>query len=158
MGDDAMAKFVFRFESLLRHRRHIEDARQRELAQHLRGRMILDGQLRSMQQSIRDSKHQLGASLVGRVNLGDIQQFARYSGHTTLRARQIVEKLAEVERQVESARAQLLEATRQRKALELLRDKHLAAWRKEQQRREDLELDEIATQAFAREALMGGAR
>lgn len=153
-----MAKFVFRFEALLRHRRHIEDERQRELAQQLRGRMILQDQLRSMQQTIRESKHQLGAALVGKVDLDSISQFARFSGHTTLRAQQIVRRLAEMEKHIETARANLLEATKRRKALELLRDKDLAAWKKEQARREAIELDEIGTQQYAREVVMEGAR
>lgn len=153
-----MAKFVFQFEPLLRHRQAIEDQRQRELAQHLRSQMILQGQLRTMQQTIRDSKQQLGAGLVGRVDLSAISQFAGFSGHTTMRARQIVLRLAEIDKQIQVARQQLLDATRQRKALELLRDRQREIWRREQQRREDLELDEMANQRFAHQLMTGGVR
>lgn len=152
-----MAKFQFRFQTLLAHHRREEDQRQRELAQHLRTRMILHDQIRDMQDTIRDSKQSMADGLVGKVDLTRVGQFARYSGHAAMRARQIVQRLAGIEKQIELARATLLEATKQRKSLELLRDKHEARWRYEQNRRETNELDELATTRFARHLMIGGA-
>ncbi|HEX7010487.1 MAG TPA: flagellar FliJ family protein, partial [Phycisphaeraceae bacterium] len=130
-----MTAFHFQYQSVLEYRRLVEDQRQRELAKHLRVRMILHDQLRAMQQTIRDSKQQLGEALVGRVDLDRIAGFARYSGQAAQRAQQIVARLAQLEKLIETARQHLLEATKQRKALELLRDKHHQRWLQEQQRR-----------------------
>lgn len=152
-----MAKFQFRFQTLLAHHRRVEDQRQRELARHLRTRMILHDQIREMQDTIRDSKQSMADGLVGKVDLTRIGQFARYSGHAAQRARQIVVRLAEIEKQIEEARQLLLDAARQRKSLELLHDKHEAQWRYEQNRRETNELDELATTRYARQMLIGGA-
>jgi len=152
-----MAKFQFRFQTLLGHHRRVEDQRQRDLAQHLRTRMILHDQIRDMQDTIRDSKQSMAGGLVGKVDLTSVGQFARYSGHAAQRARQIVVKLAGLEKQVEEARQALLDASKQRKALELLRDKHEAQWRYEQNRRETNELDELATTRYARRVMIGGA-
>lgn len=151
-----MAKFQFRFQTLLAHHRRVEDQRQRDLAQHLRKRMILHDQVRDMQNTIRDSKRSMADGLIGQVDLTRVGQFARYSGHAAQRARQIVVRLAAVEKQIVDARALLLEATKQRKALELLRDKHEAQWRYEQNRREVNELDELASTRYARRMMMGG--
>jgi len=151
-----MAQFKFRFKTLLKHRSRIEDQRQRDLAQHLRTRMILHDQIREMQDTIRDSKRSMADGLVGKVDLTRVGQFARYSGHAAQRARQIVVKLAGLEKQVDLARAVLLEATKQRKALELLRDKDQAKWRYEQDRKETNELDELATSRYARRMMIGG--
>ncbi len=151
-----MAKFQFRFQTLLAHHRRVEDQRQRDLAQHLRTRMILHDQIRDMQDTIRDSKRSMADGLVGTVDLTRVGQFARYSGHAAQRARQIVVKLASLEKQVEEARQALLDASKQRKALELLRDKHEAQWRYEQNRRETNELDELATTRYARRVMIGG--
>ncbi len=149
-----MARFKFRYQTLLEHRQAIEEQRQRDLAQQLRGRMILEGELRRMQDSIRENKRMLGSGLVGRVDLAAISQFASFSGHTTLRAQQIVRKMAEVEKRVDAARTALQEAMRQRKALDLLREKHLEAWKRDEARREALALDEIATQQYTRRLLL----
>jgi len=153
-----MPKFRFKFQTLLAHHRRVEDQRQRDLAQHLRSRMIFQDQIRDMQDTIRDSKLSMTDGLVGKVDLNRVGQFARYSGHAAQRARQIVVKLAAVEKQVEASRQSLLEATKQRKALELLRDKHEAQWRYEQDRRETNELDELASTRYARRLMIGGVQ
>jgi len=151
-----MAIFHFRFETLLNHRRRIEDDRQRQLAKHLRTQAIMHDQLRNQQQTIHSSKRELAGSLVGTVDLAAVGQFARYSGAVAARARQIVARLGQLEHQIRDARNQLLGATRQRKALDMLRDKHHAQWRLEQERRETAELDDLTTQRYARRAMIGG--
>ncbi|MEX0745792.1 MAG: flagellar export protein FliJ [Phycisphaeraceae bacterium] len=151
-----MPAFRFKFESVLEHRRRVEDECQRELAQHLRGRMILQNQLGQMQGTIQQAKHELGDALVGRVDLDRVSGFARYSGHSTDRAMQIVRRMARMEKQITEARQRLLEATRERKAIELLRDQHARQWERDRQRRDAIALDELATQQYLRQAAMGG--
>lgn len=145
-----MASFRFRFETVLQQRRSVEDQRQRELAQLLRGKMIFENQLRQMQQTIRDSKQQIGTGLVGQVDLNAIGQVAQYSSQVVVRGQQIVQQLAQLDRRIGEARQRLLEATRQRKALQLLRDKHYQRWLAEQKRRETIELDDLTNQRYAR--------
>jgi len=147
-----MAGFAFRFEALLKHRRNMEDLRQRDLAQAMRHRMILEAQLRGMQQTISESKRRLGDALVGKVDVDQISHFARYAGQTTHRAAAIVRKLAENEKQVVRAREILIEAQRDRKAIELLRDKHYRRWLHERDRRETAQMDDLALQAHMRRA------
>ncbi|MFA9478649.1 flagellar export protein FliJ [Phycisphaerales bacterium AB-hyl4] len=151
-----MAGFRFKFENVLEHRRTIEDQAQRELARHLRARMILQGQLEQMQTTIRQSKTDLADALVGRVDLDRVSSFAQFSGHSSVRARQIVEHLAKMEKQITAARERLLDATRQRKAMELLRDRHERDWKREHKRREAILMDELATQQYLRTTMIGG--
>ena len=148
-----MANFRFKLEPVLRHRCLIEDECQRELAKALRHQLILRGQLRQMQQTIVESKRRLGDGLIGRVNLDQIAQFARYSGQVTQRAHGIVARLAAAEKQIQTARERLLHAARDRKALELLRDRQHRRWQEMQGRREAASMDELAVQGFARLAL-----
>ena len=147
-----MVKFRFRFESLLRHRRGLEDSCQRNLAQLIRTRMILHGELRLMQQELHDSKRQMANSLVGHLNVSRIHQFAAASQEVTNRGHQIVRRLADLEGQIEQARKALIGATRDRRGLDRLRERHLVAWKRVQGRRLDLELDEFATQRYVRES------
>ncbi len=145
-----MPTFEFRYQTLLNHRRRIEDERQRDLAMHMRSRMIFMEQLEQIQQTIRRSKHDMAGSLVGRVNLSEVGRFAGYSRQAENRGRQIVYKLAQAEKDIQQAREKLLDATHRRKALELLRDKHERRWRREQERAERAALDEMSTQQFIR--------
>jgi len=151
-----MPRFKFRFSSLLKHRRRIEQDRRRQLAGHLRTQMILRNQLRTMQQSITASKQEAADLLVGKVDVDAISRMGAYASHTQLRGQRIVMKLASLERDIHQSRANLLDATRQRKALELLRQKHFEAWKTEQQRKEMRELDDLANSAYVRR-MIGGA-
>jgi len=150
-----MPRFQFRFSSLLKHRRRIEQDRRRQLAGHLRTQMILRNQLRTMQQSITASKQEAADLLVGKVDVDAISRMGAYASHTQLSGQRIVMKLASLERDIHQARANLLDATRQRKALELLRQKHFEAWKTEQQRKETRELDDLANSAFVRRMIGG---
>lgn len=148
-----MARFTFRYETLLQHRRNIEDQRQRELAEQVRMQMIMKDQLRDMQQGLSSSKRDLGEALVGKVDLTQVGGFTRFNAQATTRGYALVRKLAEVQIKVDTARGQLLQATQQSKALEVLRDRDLADWRRQQQRLETAEMDELAAQAYARRLL-----
>ena len=145
-----MAKFRFKYEAVLKQRQVAEEQAQRELAVHLRERGRIRDQLTGMQQSVRDSKQQLSAGLVGHVDVERIREFARYSGQVTLQAQHALGELAQVEQRAEAARAALAEAMRQRKAIEVLRDKQYQHWLSEQRRKETMELDELAVQRYAR--------
>jgi flagellar FliJ protein len=150
-----MAQFRFAYQSVLDHRRTMEDARQRELAMKLRQRMILQNELGAMQRTITESKHDMADALVGEVDLSEVSQFARFSSQTAQRAHAIVVKLAQGEKQIDEARQRLLEATRQRKAIDLLHDKHRHRWLREQEVRETAQLDDLAQQAYTRKVAAG---
>jgi len=152
-----MPRFRFRFATLLRHRRRLELQAKRDLAVHLRTKMILEGQLRGMQQSITAAKQDMAAGLVGKVDVDALRRIGAHGSHVQLRGQRIVVKLAQVERQAHQSRAALLDATRQRKALELLRQRHFEAWKTEQARRETNELDDRATGAFVRRLMTEAA-
>ncbi|QQE11191.1 flagellar export protein FliJ [Planctomycetota bacterium] len=151
-----MPGFEFKLDALLKHRCTEEEKCQRDLSRLLRSKMIFEDELRKMQQTITESKHQLGDGLVGKINISRVAEFASYSGQTTMRGHHLVMKMAELEQHIQIARQKLLEATKKRKALELLRDKQKEAWIREQNRRETAELDEIATQKYAR-TMIGGS-
>ncbi len=145
-----MAKFSFKLDPVLFKRRVEEDRCQRDLAKSLRQRMILRDQLRLIQQTITHSKQELSEDLSGRVDVTRVLQFARFSGQVTHRAHAFVTRLAGVEKQIEADRQSLIEATRARKALEILRDRQYRRWRKQVQRREEAQLDEFAVQRHIR--------
>ncbi len=149
-----MAKFVFKLDSVLRQRRSIEDECQRNTAKLMRQRMILHDQLRQMQQSVTNSKRQLTEGLTGQVDMDQISGFARFSSQVNLRANTIVRQLSQLETQVLEAQKKLLAAMRDRKALDLLRDKQLRAWQRVTRRRESARLDDLAAQAYTRQVVM----
>jgi len=146
-----MPRFTFKLEVVLRQRRRVEDEHQRALAQLLRERLILHTQLRTMQDTIRTDKQLMASALVGRVDVHRIRSHATHGAQVTQRAHGIVARLAALERQIESSRTQLLEATKARQAIELLRDRQRERFDRVMKRREAASLDEMAVQQFARQ-------
>ena len=65
-------------------------------------------------------------------------------------AQRTVLELAGLLRRLESARAELLEAAKRRKAVELLKDRRFEEWRSDQNRRELAAVDELAVMAAGR--------
>ncbi len=152
-----MPRFIFRFNVPLRQAVSEEQQAQRALAERLRTRLILQTQLRQMQQTISQAKHQLGNRLTGKVDLAAVGEVARYAGDSTLRGREIVQRLGQLEQQITNSRQELLHTTQRRRSFELLRDRDLAAWRKDQNRRETRVLDDVAARAYTRKLVEGAA-
>lgn len=145
-----MATFQFQLEPLLKHRRMLEDASRRELAELLNEQSRLQQRVADLQRTISDDKRQMAAALAGHVDVGRIRQHAAHANQATSRARQIVLELAALQRRIDQARLDVQQRARQRRAIELLRDRRLAQWRRQQDRRERIEQDEIGTQRYAR--------
>lgn len=145
-----MAGFVFRLEPVLRQRKHVEEQRQRELAELLRRQLILQTQLRTLQQTVQSDKRQMSDALVGAVNVPRIRQHATHASQVSLRIQQLAAQLFALARQIDRARENLLDATKACKALQTLRQRQHERWRDQQERRQTAELDEIAVQRFAR--------
>lgn len=145
-----MAKFRFNLQAVLNHRQILEEQAQRDLGEAMQQRVRLLNSIREQQETIQQSKQNLGEGLRGRVDLDSIGRFAAYAGQVRIRAHHLVQELAVAEKQIEARRDALLQATKARKALELLRDRQLAQWKQDGERKEAAALDEFAAQSFIR--------
>lgn len=139
-----MAKFTFQLDPLLRIRTQTEQAAQRALGEQQRELVRLESMLRTQQQRLVDSSHQLRSRLVGALHVGELRLHAASAlmGHRD--ANRIVLEMARVHKQVESARAALLEARRERLALERLRERRFGEWKARIEKAENDALDDIA--------------
>ena len=149
-----MATFQFRFITLLNHRRHLEQERQRDLARCLKKQMILDHRLRESQERHEAGRRELAEALVGRVDVSRLGGAARWGHAVAAAGREVLDRLQEARDEAERARAQLAAAVKERKALELLHDRERELWRREQERREAAVLDEAASVAYVRTRMM----
>jgi flagellar export protein FliJ len=142
-----MARFVFRLSGVLRHRRHIERQRQRELAV-LEARMAVQRSLfAELDQSVRASLDDLRRNrLIGRIDVAFLQAHRRYMIAMRKKAFDMAADMAALQQQIDAARAALIRAATDRKALDLLRERRKSEWLADQNRREIAELDEVGLQ------------
>ena len=145
-----MARFVFELEALLRKRLHDERQQMGRVAEIERDRLAIESEIRGYQSTIveekRDLAGRLGAEQTegGGVDLRAVRMQANASIRLIDRAQRAVIRLKAVYDRLDAARLELIGMTTKRRAIELLREDRFAAWKIEQSRREQAELDEIA--------------
>lgn len=137
-----MPRFRFRLQPVLDHRTTIEREKQRVVAAIELQRLAAENTLRSIHAEIERENDDLRATLA----TGDFRTTRAHAARVThlhADARRHVLHLSGVLARLESARAELLEAARRRKAVELLRERRLEEWRLAESRRETAAVDEL---------------
>jgi flagellar FliJ protein len=148
-----MTKFHFNLDPLLKAKKRVEEVHQRAVAQIDRQRMDMEASLRRQQANIALGKQSLRESLVGPVDTHSLRLHAASSMQMMRTAQRVVLELAGIHRRLESARVTLVEAAKERRAMELLRDQRFAQWKAAREKRETATLDELAVIAAARRNL-----
>lgn len=156
-----MAKFRFNLEHVLEQRKRAERDAQIAFAEIDRERVDLENRIRGFQHSIVGFKRDLRGALAGEqrqdepgapVTLPDVRLQAGASLMVMGKAQATVVELAGVHKRLEEARTALLDAARARQAVELLKEHRYEQWKKDQARREAMELDDMATMRHGRTA------
>jgi len=145
-----MAGFRFRLATLMKIRESTRDERRRNLAQAMEAFQVLQGRLtnihdeqRSLLEQARSQAHE------GAVNVDGLLVLHRYQWQLKHDEQVLKEQMRKVGDEVEKRRLALVEADRQVKTLEKLRERQLERFRHEEERREAIRLDEIANQRGA---------
>lgn len=144
-----MARFRFELEAVLDHRERIEQQKQRSVAELETQRLRLERTIREYQRAIADERLQQRDLL----RLGHVMD-ARAQAGATVRlaaaAQRSVIELSGVHARLQVARAELLEAAKRRKAVDLLKERRLEQWKLGQDRREAAAMDELAVMKAGR--------
>lgn len=150
-----MAKFSFRMATLLRLRESVRDERRGELADAYR----VDEVLQSRQQQLaaetarqRELCRQL--SRPGTVNIDQLLESQRYEMTLKVVQKQLQQQRETVAAEIERRREALVEANREVRTLEQLREKQLAAYRHEENLRDIKRLDEVAALGALRQEVV----
>jgi len=139
----AARRFHFALGPVLRQREREEREKQRAHSELVRRQMAIENTLRDIHAQIEAGKEDLGDRLNGRVDTEAIRAQANMTMALDMRARQCAIELAEVYRQVEQARKELIEASTRRKSIERLRERRYERWRAERNRDEARESDDL---------------
>lgn len=141
-----MARFVFKLEGVLRHRERIEQDRQRELAIVQADMVQLQNELRAFNGEVQRNVAAARGQLVGKLDMGYLAAHRRYMLGMQRKVHDLAQRMAAQQQRVDEARRSLVEATKQKKILEKLRERQQERWAAEQNRREAGALDELTTQ------------
>jgi flagellar FliJ protein len=142
-----MPKFVFQLEGVLRHRKTLEEQRQRELGVAQTELSKMQAELRSMDEAakgvstdVRDNR------LTGTLDMAFLAAHRRYVLAMQRKAVALAQRMALQQQAVDAARRQLAEAAKQRKIIEKLRERQFERWRADAALKASAELDEVNMQ------------
>lgn len=142
-----MPKFVFQLEGVLRHRKMLEEQRQRELGLAQAELAKMQGELRLMDEAAQGVSSDVRENrLTGTLDMAFLAAHRRYVLAMQRKALALARRMAAQQQVVDAARRQLAEAAKQRKIIEKLRERQHERWRTEQGRKESAELDEVNMQ------------
>lgn len=145
-----MARFIFKLQPVLEHRKRLEREKQRAVAVLERDRVEIEGELKEHQGLISEEKQALRDRLLGLQagtragSFGLIRVQANASMSLVTQAQRLAIRLAGLHQRLGAARSELLEAMTARKAVEALKDRRHEQWHAEQRKKEAEEQDEIA--------------
>jgi flagellar protein FliJ len=148
-----MPRFRFPLEAVLQQRERVEQDRQRIVAELEVMRLRLESELRRCASTLHEERSTQREHLMS-GDFVDVRMQAAAIAKLGARADRAVVELAGVHRRLEAARAQLLEAMKARKAVELLREKRLEEWTSEQNHMEARSTDEIAIMRAGRKEVL----
>jgi len=149
-----MKQFRFRLQPLLKLRKQQEDQKKRVVAAMLTQIHDLQRQALELAEAIKTEGKILKQQYVqGNV---DLNWVSHYRGYVTSVQRAIAERIqtvTKIQNNLHQARRQLAEAAKQTKILEKLKERKQKQYEREWQRKENRQLDEIASRAFIRSGI-----
>jgi flagellar protein FliJ len=146
-----VARFRFELQAVLDHRQRQEREHQRAVAELERQRVAYENTIRACQDGLTQEREHMRSLLAVADVRGARQQVAAAS-RLSAQAQRAVLELAGLHKRLDVARSALLEATKRRKAVELLKERRLEEWTRAQNKKESDAVDEIAVMRAARGA------
>jgi len=147
-----MAKFRFRLQPLLRLRQLARDQRRAELAQAYQAEAIVAEQQRRLDQLCkRLTEDQARAVGPGPVNVERLLEYRRYELLVRGQEKQLEHQRQLVSKEIERRQQAVVEADRQVRVLERLRERQQQRHNQQEQRREIKQIDEAAQLRYLRE-------
>lgn len=149
-----MPKFVFRLETVLDHKRRVEEMAQVEHAQAQAVQVREEGALAQLQMSESNGFAELERQrLTGRLDIESLQLGMAFLDALKLQIQRQEQIVTRVRRATEAKREQLVTAMQERKTLERLREKQYADYLAEANRREAAAIDDLVVMRHAREMI-----
>lgn len=139
--------FQFRLQKVLEYRVHLEDTLRTELAELRRERAMLVERREQLETEVAERVQRLTA---GEFDVLQVKMTTHYVNRLEGLIQHTRQRIAEMDEAIEEKRQALVEASRNRKVMEKLKETAYEEYRAEELRTEQLFLDELATATFNR--------
>ena len=138
-----MAK-KFKLQSVLNYRHTLEDQARQQLSGSLQQQGQLEAELQRHQNQLQQLDEELKTRQLAGLSIAEIDLFEAQIHHLQGLMVALQQRLEQLHRRIERERAELLQASREKKVMEKLKEKQEEEYRREQARLERNLLDEIS--------------
>ena len=145
-----MNRFKFRFGSVLRYRKILEDEKKRDFGSALDHLSHEEEKLKKIGGDISRHDEEIEKSGQGKVSARDLENKSNYARHLDGKKDTQEKQIVKSEEVLESKREELVESTKKKKIFERLKERDLEEYNKEATREEMTRNDEFASQRFNR--------
>jgi len=140
-----MAKrFVWRLETVLKSKHRAEEQQQQVLAQALSKLAKEQSEKARIDELQAKCRQDLKQFQSGRLNVSDLAQINIYLGRLDQQCQQVEAQIELAQKGVDQAREKLAQAVRERQVLENLKAQDYQAFKKEERKRDQALMDELA--------------
>jgi flagellar FliJ protein len=152
-----MKRFTFRLERILRYKIQIEEQKRLFLAARMEELKNNKEKLLKMTREREEYSRQYSSYFNGHIDINRLKIARRFLDKLHVELINQAKKVIETEKKVEKAKLDLIEAMRDRKKFENLKERKLQAYEKESNKEEQKYLDEFAGQAGTRNSVNNGS-
>lgn len=152
-----MARFRFRLQTLLDHRLRKEDELKRGLGEIQRAIMREQQALEQLERGLREAAARHAQFAAETVDVEKEQLFRNFYSYLCLRIEDKQETICELNEKLDAQRDCAVEAMRERKTVESLRDRKFEEFRLNELRKEQAFLDDLATTRYVVNHLIEGS-
>ena len=143
-------KYRFSLQNVLNHRINLEEERERIFALAMQSLMSEQKKLEDIEDKIIKEIHELSVVETRSFSSQDFMEYDKYIFFLENKKIEQHKKICEAKSVVELEREKLIDATKNRKVLERLKEKGMKRYLLDIDRLEQIELDEIAVLKYAR--------
>lgn len=138
----------FSLETVLTHRKHIEDALQKEYVKGKKELLMEEEALARLEDTALQLLAELQEKQQDGATVSDILLYEGYLKQISINRGRHIRSIHEMKGRLRQKLSELIEAVKARKILERLKEKELARWRRELDRKEQIFMGEIAINGF----------
>jgi len=142
--------FTFSLEPVLKHREHIEETLQKDLS--VLQRLLFEKQEQLLNAQVRhdELRDRLEHKQRQESTVGEILLYVKYLERIALDLRRRQQEVVDAEQKMNAKRNELVAAVKKRKMLDKLKEHSFTAYTKEERRREEKVMNDVAVSQFSR--------
>ncbi len=135
----------FRFEPILKLHKNVENLRQKELGTINTHLQKQQGSLRFMERVVDQSQDELNTKKHDQLNINTLHLYYNFFTGVRLQSQRHEKIVSEIQEKVDAKRAEVVQARRKRRTMELLKERETMRFNKAQEKKEVALLDEVAS-------------